>query len=88
MAVPLRSSFGRGCDTVKKSLLRIFDKVGVSNRVELVLYALTQREIKTHEVGVPTAAVSLKEHGPLKTVTTDGHEGRNAPTTQEVRPVD
>ncbi len=28
-------------NTVKKSLLRIFDKVGVSNRVELVLSALT-----------------------------------------------
>ena len=30
-------------NTVKKSLLRIYDKVGVSNRVELVLYALTAR---------------------------------------------
>jgi DNA-binding NarL/FixJ family response regulator len=30
-------------NTVKKSLLRIYDKVGVSNRVELVLYALTNR---------------------------------------------
>jgi DNA-binding NarL/FixJ family response regulator len=29
--------------TVKKSLLRIYDKLGVSNRVELVLYALTYR---------------------------------------------
>jgi DNA-binding NarL/FixJ family response regulator len=29
--------------TVKKSLLRIYDKLGISNRVELVLYALTQR---------------------------------------------
>jgi DNA-binding CsgD family transcriptional regulator len=28
-------------NTVKKSLLRIYDKLGVSNRVELVLYALT-----------------------------------------------
>jgi len=31
-------------NTVKKSLLRIFDKLGISNRVELVLYALTSRE--------------------------------------------
>jgi DNA-binding NarL/FixJ family response regulator len=31
-------------NTVKKSLLRIYDKLGVSNRVELVLYALTHRE--------------------------------------------
>ena len=30
--------------TVKKSLLRIYDKLGVSNRVELVLYALSHRE--------------------------------------------
>lgn len=28
-------------NTVKKALLRIYDKVGMSNRVELVLYALT-----------------------------------------------
>jgi len=31
-------------NTVKKSLLRIFDKLGVSNRVELVLYALSQSD--------------------------------------------
>jgi DNA-binding CsgD family transcriptional regulator len=31
-------------NTVKKSLLRIFDKLGISNRVELVLYALTERK--------------------------------------------
>lgn len=30
-------------NTVKKSLLRIYDKLGVSNRVELVLYALAHR---------------------------------------------
>jgi DNA-binding NarL/FixJ family response regulator len=30
-------------NTVKKSLLRIYDKIGVSNRVELVLYAITHR---------------------------------------------
>ena len=30
-------------NTVKKALLRIYDKLGVSNRVELVLYALTHR---------------------------------------------
>jgi DNA-binding NarL/FixJ family response regulator len=34
-------------NTVKKSLLRIYDKVGVSNRVELVLYALTHRGTRT-----------------------------------------
>lgn len=58
-------------NTVKKRLLRIFDKLGVSNRVELVLYALTQREIKK-QVDEPTATVSLKEHGPGKTVANDG----------------
>ena len=31
-------------NTVKKSLLRTYDKLGVSNRVELVLYALTHRD--------------------------------------------
>jgi DNA-binding NarL/FixJ family response regulator len=30
-------------NTVKKSLLRIYDKLGISNRVELVVYTLTQR---------------------------------------------
>jgi len=33
-------------NTVKKSLLRIYDKVGISNRVELVLYALTNRSMQ------------------------------------------
>jgi DNA-binding CsgD family transcriptional regulator len=33
-------------NTVKKSLLRIYDKLGVSNRVELVLYALTHRGLE------------------------------------------
>jgi DNA-binding CsgD family transcriptional regulator len=30
-------------NTVKKSLLRTYEKLGVSNRVELVLYTLTHR---------------------------------------------
>jgi DNA-binding NarL/FixJ family response regulator len=34
-------------NTVKKSLLRIYDKIGISNRVELVLYALTNRSTQT-----------------------------------------
>jgi len=33
--------------TVKKALLRIYDKLGVSNRVELVLYALTHRRVES-----------------------------------------
>jgi len=36
-------------NTVKKSLLRIYDKVGVSNRVELVLYALSHWQERTPE---------------------------------------
>jgi DNA-binding NarL/FixJ family response regulator len=46
-------------NTVKKSLLRIFDKLGVSNRVELVLYALTQRKIKGQEPTVQRPSVSV-----------------------------
>jgi DNA-binding NarL/FixJ family response regulator len=30
-------------NAIKKALLRIFEKLGISNRVELVLYALAQR---------------------------------------------
>lgn len=66
-------------NTVKKSLLRIFDKLGVSNRVELVLYALTQREMKT-QAGALTARVSVPEPGPRKevaanTTPANGHAG-------------
>jgi DNA-binding CsgD family transcriptional regulator len=32
-------------NTVKKALLRLYDKLGVSNRVELVLYTLTHRGV-------------------------------------------
>lgn len=34
-------------NTIKKSLLRVYDKVGVSNRVELVLYALSHSQART-----------------------------------------
>ena len=34
---------------VKKSLLRIYDKLGVSNRVELVLYALSPWQARPPE---------------------------------------
>jgi len=36
-------------NTVKKSLLRIYDKLGVSNRVELVLYALSHWQERSLE---------------------------------------
>jgi len=39
--------------TVKKYLFRIFDKVGVSNRVELVLYAVTRGAVRNAE-WIPT----------------------------------
>jgi DNA-binding NarL/FixJ family response regulator len=41
-------------NTVKKSLLRIYDKLGVSNRVELVLYSLTHRGSGQSEAARPT----------------------------------
>jgi DNA-binding NarL/FixJ family response regulator len=44
-------------NTVKKSLLRIYDKLGVSNRVELVLYALTHRgSEQSAETGTPASS--------------------------------
>ncbi len=41
--------------TIKKYLFRIFDKIGVSNRVELVLYAVNHSEARTAEwvPGIP-----------------------------------
>jgi DNA-binding NarL/FixJ family response regulator len=36
-------------NTVKKSLLRIYDKLGVSNRVELVLYAMSHSQQRSSE---------------------------------------
>jgi DNA-binding CsgD family transcriptional regulator len=52
----IASQLGITENTVKKSLLRIYDKLGVSNRVELVLYALTHRDTQVYsEVTPPTA---------------------------------
>jgi len=39
--------------TVKNYLFRIFDKLGISGRVELVLYALSHREPPENENGTP-----------------------------------
>ena len=50
-------------NTVKKALLRIYDKLGVSNRVELVLYALTHRGVEkapTLLASTPPATEFLK----------------------------
>jgi DNA-binding NarL/FixJ family response regulator len=42
-------------NTIKKSLLRIYDKLGVSNRVELVLYALSHwQERSSHSTQAET----------------------------------
>ena len=41
--------------SVKKALLRIYEKLGISNKVELVLYSLTHRQLPS----VPTTANSL-----------------------------
>ena len=40
-------------NTVKKALLRIYDKLGVSNRVELVLYALSHQQTFSASRDVP-----------------------------------
>jgi DNA-binding NarL/FixJ family response regulator len=40
-------------NTVKKSLLRIYDKLGGSNRVELVLYALSHRGLERSDSPSP-----------------------------------
>ncbi len=48
-------------NTVKKSLLRIFDKVGVSNRVELVLAALAFKNLQIDGgVRVPPAKARIE----------------------------
>ena len=46
-------------NTVKKSLLRVYDKLGVSNRVELVLYSLTHRGAEEGPPNVPRKRLSL-----------------------------
>jgi DNA-binding NarL/FixJ family response regulator len=55
-------------NTVKKMLLRIYDKIGVSNRVELVLYALTRRDRYAsggpESVRVPQATSPVLGDGP------------------------
>lgn len=57
-------------NTVKKSLLRIYDKVGVSNRVELVLYALTHRITQTDapNPGKMSSASDRLASGPVEGV--------------------
>jgi len=40
----ISSKLGVTAHTVKNHLFRIYEKLGISNRVELVLYALSRRE--------------------------------------------
>ena len=47
-------------NTVKKSLLRIYDKLGVSNRVELVLYALSHGEQRAPDL-LPAQTVAADD---------------------------
>jgi DNA-binding NarL/FixJ family response regulator len=63
--------------TVKKSLQRIYDKLGVSNRVELVLYALTHRGVEKSPSTVTTRlpaerlALTCEEPGQVNILGTD-----------------
>jgi DNA-binding NarL/FixJ family response regulator len=50
------SELGLSEHTIKKYLLRIFDKVGISSRVELVLYAMSHGEHRPSE-WMPTSTV-------------------------------
>jgi DNA-binding NarL/FixJ family response regulator len=59
--------------TVKNYLLHIFDKLGISNRVELVLYAMTNRakippasERKIEIPGAIEGSLGLRERGPQR----------------------
>ena len=47
--------------TIKNHLFRIFDKLGVSSRIEAVLYAVSQREQRL--AGGPQAVVPMRESG-------------------------
>lgn len=49
-------------NTVKKSLMRIYDKLGVSNRVELVLYALTHRGVERSPSTPATSPAAPERH--------------------------
>ncbi len=53
------SELGLSEHTIKKYLLRIFDKVGISSRVELVLYALSHGEHRPAE-WMPSMAVQTQ----------------------------
>ncbi|HEU5336801.1 MAG TPA: response regulator transcription factor [Terriglobales bacterium] len=61
-------------NTVKKALLRIFDKLGISNRVELVLYVLTHRPSES-----PALPVEPRSPEPIKVAVAAQHYERKSP---------
>jgi len=63
-------------NTVKKALLRIYDKLGVSNRVEVVLYALTHRGNITPIDRVPEIPISLESAATLSALNRLGASGK------------
>ena len=63
-------------NTVKKALLRIYDKLGVSNRVEVVLYALTHRGNITPIDRVPEMPISLGSAATLSALNRLGVSGK------------
>ena len=58
-------------NTVKKCLLRVYDKLGVCNRVELVLYALSHRGSSSRAAD---STVPAEAHAPLPRLATESRE--------------
>jgi DNA-binding NarL/FixJ family response regulator len=48
--------------TVKNHLHNIFDKLGVSDRIELMLYAIHHRLVDKPEAALPQRSLSLRNH--------------------------
>lgn len=67
-------------NTVKKSLLHIYDKLGISNRVELVLYALTHRETSPYP-DIVSPRVPLRDGAAIDCVDPNPVDGRGACST-------
>jgi DNA-binding NarL/FixJ family response regulator len=64
-------------NSIKKTLLRIYDKLGISNRVELVLYAVAQRDA----VAAPSAA---RRSTPVAPAPSPGVKQMNSPSSLPV----
>ena len=69
-------------NTIKKSLLRIYDKLGVSNRVELVLYALTHQGTSGSINGSDTSAEAPRK-GPTSAEGAQSRPGKDSPTNSQ-----